>query len=84
MKNGHTRQFQKPAHMCVFEGKVSFPSRCSVFMASVHLPEELSICWGRKAESKQGFALQLLISQLHQSVVDGEEGEGGVVKDTSG
>lgn len=74
MKNGHTRQFQKPAHMCVFEGKVSFPSRCSVFMASVHLPEELSICWGRKAESKQGFALQLL--NLPAASVSGGWGRG--------
>lgn len=40
------------------KGKVSFPSRWNVFMAWAIFPEELSR--GRRAESKQDFAPQLL------------------------
>lgn len=58
------------SHICVhlaaedvvFEGKVLSPSKCNVFIGwrSIIFPEQLSICSGRRAGSKQGFAPQLL------------------------
>lgn len=45
-------------------------------------PEELSICWGRRAGSKQDFAVTEFSSCINRWWME-EEGEGRVVKDVS-
>lgn len=66
----HQAALKTWSHVCVhlavkdvvLQGKVSSPSKCSVFMGwhSSIFPEWLSICLGRRAGSEQDFPLQLL------------------------